>query len=358
MPDLTPHTARHDDSTSKQHAIDVAEKKERQKTHYEAVPAVEIKAGSSIIDGLFKSPIKGFSFKMVGGCAVRQTDPAKYTREVLEMSRKRAKYVRKRIRDGKERTDYGRFKNGAVSLVTTLPPWSIGVVSRIGPNELQDLMLRLAEVQASSVQRVSGRPTYGGGIHLDTAIPHTHSHIPKTDEKGNPYPKSDFLTAGPWLTGSARIERKFPGLLNKGKRDLMERALDKKRREKLVDIKAAEATDAALEAWIKERGLWREYERDCAEYVRRKGRAQREEPLKKLMQASLGHYHRTGVWPLAYSAMTHTMWRMVPRELRTAIVLAIRVAQVIKRPTPRNVIALGKLVGGLGEPAPITQPGR
>jgi hypothetical protein len=358
MSDLTPHTARHDDSTSRQHGIDVAGKKERNKTHYEAVPALEIKAGSSILDGVFKSPIKGFSFRMKGGSAMRVNDPAQYTRDALKMSRERARYLRIRIRDGKERRDWGRYKSGAVSLVTTLPPWAVGTVSRIGPHELADLMLAIAEAQSARIQEVSGRPTYGGGIHLDTAVPHTHSHIPKTDEKGNAYPKSDFLTGGPWLAGAVRIEKKFPGLLNPGKRELMERHLARKNQAKLVDLQANDAIDAALERWIRERGLWSHYQADCAEYVRRKGKAQREEPLKRLMQASLGHHHRTGVWPLAYSAMTMSMWRLVPRELRVPIMVAIRLAQVIRQPTPRRVIGLGKMVAGMLPSQPTTPPFR
>jgi len=158
------------------------------------------------------------------------------------------------------------------------------------------------------------------------------------DERGNPYPKANFLTAGPWLAGATRVERKFPGLLAPHKKALMDKHLAKKRRDKLVDTAANEAIDDALESWIRERGLWHEYESDCREYVRRKTKAQKEEPLKRLMQAALGHHSRTGIWPLAYSAMSLVMWRMLPRELRSAITLAIRVHQVIRK--PRKAIRL------------------
>ena len=278
----------------------------------------------------------------------------KYTKQALAMSRARARYVRIRIRDGKERRDYGQYKAGAVSLVTTLPPWAVATVGRIGPSEREDLMLRLAEAQARLIHGVSGRPMFGGGVHLDTAVPHWHSHIPKTDEQGNVYPKANFFTAGPWLTGTCRIERKFPGLLTQWKRDRMEANLKKTRRADLVDLAATEAIDAELENWIRERGLWHHYERDCAEYVAKKTKAQQEEPVKRITQAALGYHHRTGVWPLAWQTMSLTMWRLIPPEIRPVIMLSIRAVQVVRR--PKRAASLGKSMVELLREPQITPP--
>jgi hypothetical protein len=214
----------------------------------------------------------------------------------------------------------------------------------------------LAEAQARKIHEVSGRPMFGGGVHLDTAVPHWHSHIPKTSEAGELYPKGKFLTGGPWLTGAVRVERKFPGLLSEWKRKRMREHLERKRRENLVDLAATEAVDAELERWIRERGLWPEYERDCAEYVRKKTRAQNEEPVKRMVQAALGFHSKTGLWPLAYQAMSLTAWRMVPPELRAAVIVSIRLVQVIRTPTPNRIIGLGKSLARLAEPAPITLP--
>jgi hypothetical protein len=354
--DLTRHVALHDDATSDQHGIDVAGKKERLKTHYAPEPATVVRAGSSIIDGQFKSPVKGWSFRMKFGEARKAADAAEYTREVLRMSRDRAKFRRVRLRDGKERNDTGRFKAGAVSLVTTLPPWAVGVVSRISQHELEDLLLRLAEAQAQRIEETSGRPTFGGGCHLDTAIPHFHLHVPKTDADGNVYPKATFLTGGPWLTGAVRIDRKFPEILTATKRDMMQRNLARKRRENLIDVQTTEALDAALERWIRERGLWADYEADCREYVKRKDREQKREPVRRIVQASLGHYHRTGIWPMCYQAMSLTAWHLVPRELRLGIILSIRLVQVVRKPTVNNCLKIARLTARLAEPAPITLP--
>lgn len=355
MADLSKSIALHDDPNSKKHAADKKAAAERRKTHYEPEPAIDRRAGSGIVDGLFKSPSLGFSFRMKAGTA-RKTDGKKYTQDALEMSKQRAKYVRLRMRDGKERRDTGRFNHGAVSLITTLPPWCVQTVSRIGPLELEDLMLRLAEAQADRIERMSGRPTFGGGCHLDTAIPHFHSHIPKTDEKGNVYPKALFLTGGKWLAGADRVNRKFPNLLTPYKREMLEKALARKRRENMVDLAACEAIDDTLEAWIRDRGLWPHYERECKEYEKKKKTAQDQEPLQRIMQAALGHHARCGVWPLAYQAMTFSMWRMIPRELRIAVTMSIRAFQLIRNPSPRRLISMGKTLAGLAEPSPITLP--
>ncbi len=341
---LTLAVAGHDDSTSALHALHRARKAVRKGIDYEPVPALEREAGGGIIDGIFNSPTKGFTFKLRGGYARRVSDPAAYTREVVAMSETRARYVRIRIRDGQERRDYGRYKHGAVSLVTTLPPWAVRTVARIGPSELEDLMLRLAEAQSREVMKVSGRETYGGGVHLDTAVPHFHSHIPKTSADGKPHPKALFLTAGPWIVGAHRIEAKFPGLLTEKKRDLLNHHLDLKDRAHLIDLRCAEVIDRELEKWVRERGFWADYQADCDDYRRRKIKSQKEEPLRRILQAALGHHARSGVWPLAFGVMNLTAWRLIPRELRSPIMACIRVHQVIRQPSKMLKIGARMLI--------------
>ena len=236
---LTGSVAWHDDSTSATHAKHKREKALRSALHYEPVPAIERQAGGGIIEGLFKSPIKGFSFKLSGGSALRVADSAAYTREALEMSKSRARYVRVRIRDGSERREAGSYKHGAVSLVTTLPPWCVKTVSAIGPSEREHLLLYLVEAQAREIKMVSERDLFGGGAHLDTAVPHFHLHVPKTSAEGSPHPKSKFLTAGPWIVGAHRIEAKFPGLLTEKKRSQLARHLERKDQSNLIDVRCA-----------------------------------------------------------------------------------------------------------------------
>ena len=330
--DLSPHVAKHDDPTSAQHEIDKAQKKLRNETHYEASPAIEIKAGGGILDGVFKSPVAGFCFRMKAGSAEKAKDPAAYTREVTRASRERVRFKRIRERGGRKRTDYDRYKHGAVSLVTTVAPWAVPSLARIGRGELENLMLHLAEVVAAEVEEASGRPTFGGGVHLDTEVPHLHSHILKVSEDGWAYPKARFLTAGPWTVGAARIAEKFPGLLSENKEALLKANLARKRVENLIDLRCARRIDRELETWIRDRGLWAKYLKDCEDYRRKKARVQKEEGQRKLMQAALSYFSRERVWPLAAHLMKVSMMRMIPKEIRPAVIMAIRAKQIIRRP--------------------------
>jgi hypothetical protein len=47
----------------------------------------------------------------------------------------------------------------------------------------------------------------------------------------------------------------------------------------------------------------------------------------------VGHHARSGVWPIAYSAMSFAAWRMIPRELRGPIMICIRVSQIVRQPS-------------------------
>jgi hypothetical protein len=157
--------------------------------------------------------------------------------------------------------------------------------------------------------------------------------VPKTSADGSPHPKSLFLTAGPWIVGAHRIESKFPGLLLEKKREQLARHLARKDQSHLIDLRCAAVIDFELEVWIRERGLWAEYQAECEEYCRKKSKAQDEEPLRRLIQAAVGHHARSGVWPIAYSAMSFAAWRMIPRELRGPIMICIRVSQIVRQPS-------------------------
>jgi len=357
--DLTKHIADHDNPNSRQHEIDKAQKKVRQETHYEQAPAIEVKAGGGILDGIFKSPTKGFCFRVTKGEARRAKDDAAYTKEIIKASKARCRYKRLRVRDGKTRKDYGHYQHGAVSLITTAPPWAVPTLARIGKSELEDLMLHLAGQVSREVEEASGRESGGGGVHLDTEVPHLHHHIFKISKDGEAYPKSSFLTAGPWTCGAARINDKFPGLLSENKVKLLEANLARKRVENLIDLRCAKRVDRELEKWIKERGgLWEQYQKDCESYRKAKTRAQKEEGKKRLMQASLSHFAKTEVWPLAAHMMTAGMMRMVPKEIRPAVFLAIRAQQIIRRPVSTLVrIGISEMLKLGKEPAPLSQSG-
>lgn len=331
MRDLTPNIARHDDSTSVQHQIDKAGKKIRDRIEYKATPALAREAGSRLVEPCFNSPIKGYSFKILQGRA-GIVDGEKYTEEIIKISDDLARCKRIRIRNGKERVDYVQFKAGVSSLVTTVAPWHVKILERLNPEDRQQLLLHLVEVQTETIKRISDRPTYGGGIHLDTALPHFHLHVQKTDWDNTVYPKAKFLTAGPWTVGAYRINNKFPNLLSEQKKRMLESNLERKDTTHLVDLHVALELDEAMEAWIRKKGLLVKYEADCEEYERRKAKVQKDEKHHALMSAALERFVVDGIWPIAYRAMTLAMYRMIPKELRGAIMLAIRATQIVKRP--------------------------
>lgn len=337
--DLTPDVAHHDNAESDDHRRDKAEKKARELTEYTAGPALIRPAGSGIVDGFQHPGPAGITFRMdQDGKPQRQEDAAAYTRDAIKMAKERAHFCRLREREDGSRKEYGKYKTGAVSLLLTVAPWQVALVGRLRPEARDNLMLHLAGVQAARIKEVSGRETWGGAIHWDTAIPHCNLHIPKTapagldGKSGMAHPKAKFLTAGSWTTGADRITRKFPGLLPPHQESLLADNLARKDLAHLVDVQASRATDEALESWIKQAGLWAAYERDCREYERRKRKEMTAEKHRRLMQASLSHWHTAGIWPLAFSAMKLAMWRMLPKEIRGAVLLAIRAQQFIRRP--------------------------
>jgi hypothetical protein len=337
MQNLSKAVAHHDNPNSRKHARDVAEKKERDKVDWIPISKLGKEAVGKNIDGVSGIPRKGFCFWMRDGRAGRAKNDAEYTRAALKRSRELQKLPYTRTRNGKTTTDYLRRKHGIDSCVFTLSPWAQPTLQRIGASEREHLALHIAEVINKEVKRISGREMFGGGIHEDTDILHFHTHIQKTG------PKSLFKIAGPWTAGSFRIHKKFPDLLTPTKREMMEDNLAKKDFDHLVDVHVALKIDEEMEKWIKDRGLWNEYEKDCQAYLKKKTKSQREEKDTPLVKASLAHFVLAGIWPLAYRAMSLTMWRMIPKEIRKPVMLSIRTFQVIKSPVRGSLYLLHDL---------------
>lgn len=338
MQNLTKNVAQHDNPNSKKHARDIAEKRERDKIDWIPIAKLSKEAVGKSVDGVTQAPRAGFCFWMRDGRASRAKCDKEYTRAALARSRELRKLPYQRTRNGKVTTDYLRRKHGIDSVVFTVAPWAQDTIKRIGNSEREHLALHIAEVINKEVKRISGREMFGGGVHEDTGVLHFHTHIQKTG------PKSKFKIAGPWTCGSYRIAHKFPDLLTPTKREMMASNLAKKDFDHLVDIHVSLRIDKEVEAWIKERGLWKQYEEDCIAYVRRKKKSQKQEKDAPLIKASLAHFALGGIWPLAYRAMTLTMWRMIPAEIRKPVMLSIRTYQIIKSPVLGSMLLVKDFV--------------
>jgi hypothetical protein len=341
--DVTNHSANHDDATSHQHFLDKEAKKIRDAVDWKAVPAINREIGTKLSDGV-SAKVPGFSIQFIDG-QPKIVDGKEYTKGLLTMAKQRRKYVRKRERNDKTTYESGEFsKSGAVSLVITTPPWAQAAFNRLSDEEQVNLTLRIAKRISKAVYGVSGRPTWGMGVHWDTeAVRHFHVHVPKSAEPsetraGLVYDKKTFLTAGPFLVGCSRIEKRFPNLLSKQKKEMADRALGRKRKEHLVDVRATLEVDNEIEEYFLEKGgvFLREYENDCRRYCKRKKKSQEEEQYKPLMKASLESFNETGIWPIFYKFMKLCMWRMIPKSLRKPIQMSIRLFQLIKKDDDSN----------------------
>lgn len=337
MQNLTKNVAHHDNPNSAKHRRDIAEKRERDKIDWIPISKLSKEAVGKSVDGVSQSPRNGFCFWIRDGRASRSKCDKEYTREALRRSRELRKLPYQRTRNGKTTTDYLRRKHGIDSVVFTVSPWAQDTVRRIGNSERQELSLFLAEKINKEIKRISGREMFGGGVHEDTGVLHFHCHVQKTT------PKATFKVAGPWTCGSYRIAHKFPDLLTPTKREMMESNLSKKDFAHLVDIHVSLKIDEEIEIWIRERGLWKQYEEDCQAYVRRKTKSQKQEKDAPLIKASLAHFALGGIWPLAYRAMTLTMWRMIPAEIRKPVMLSIRTFQIIRSPVRGSLYLLHDL---------------
>ena len=299
----------------------------------------------------FDADSKGFMFSFGGrdenaASALRRAplpsalrvDPSEYRKRILREEKERRRFRRTISKNGKEVETWGQHKCGAVSLVVTVPPWSMSVINGLEDDERDALLLRVAHAAGTRMQKLSDRIPFGGGCHLDTDIAHYHFQVPKTSPSGENWAKSKFRTGGPWLVGADRVERQFPGLLSGKQKELMES--HKQRNGQMVDLEIAAAVDKHLEKEFGEMGLSKKYEEACREYVRRKKRAQETEQTRRLLRESLRFFVTEGVWPLAASAMRLTTWKMVPKEYRPLIVKSIRLTQFVAKPK-QAAVALG-----------------
>ena len=225
-------------------------------------------------------------------------------------------------------------------------------------NSLEDdvrdqLLMDTALAAAKRMKDVSGRLPWGAGCHQDTEIAHWHFQVPKTSPDGENWEKSKFKTGGPWLCGADRIDRKFPGLLSKKQKEVMDG--HKARKGLMVDLEIASAVDDFLGNRFKEMDLDNEYEQSCRDYVKRKKKAQEVERQRYLLKESMKYFTVEGIWPLSMSVMRFAMWRMLPQPYRKLVVASIRLTQFIESPSIRSVINLGakEMVNKLSE---IKQP--
>ncbi|MBE2180299.1 MAG: hypothetical protein IAE97_07490 [Chthoniobacterales bacterium] len=335
MRNLTQHAVDHDDPASKQHAKDKKEKRERGQTTWEPVPTLSAARGR-IVEGITPVPAVGFCFKMRRREACRAAGD-EYTSATKAMERTRRRGVRIRIREGKERRDTVRYRCGAQSLLATAPPWSWGLLKEMPASQRDHLMLCLAEKAAARIQEISGRETWGGGVHYDansndSFFPHLHLHIPKVSGDGTPYPKASFITTDDWTANTLRIEQHFPGLLSEGKVANARRNLEKKGDRPVIDLEIQRVMDRELETFFRQEGLCAKYEQAKKRYAGWKRKEEEQEPQRRLIKAGLSYHHRTGLWPLAYRAMKLTAWRLIPRELRAGIMISIRATQIVEQP--------------------------
>lgn len=362
MRDLTPRVAEHNDPSSTQHGIDKSEAARRRQTKWKPAgwdpsPAVVRRAGNRVVEGVFKSPTKGFCFLMhpAGPRIVPGPD---YVSAASSRSKALRRYKRERVRDGHKRMDTGRYKSGLASIITTLPPWSMRTLEKVSESKLEFLLLALAEEQAKLGKEISGRSMFSGAVHQDTAVLHFHTDWEKVDPVTKfAHPKSNFLSAGPWLVGADRINRTFPGLLSPWEEKRLGEHLKRKDEQHLIDVQLSRRMDQVLEEWIRFEGLEREFEKEKREYREKKKKEQKARTEEKWIEAALDDFVKNGIWRLAYQTMTLAAWRMVPPELRRPIQLIIRATQVIRRPNPANMIGLGVSLVKLSQ-MDMAQPAR
>lgn len=362
----------HDDPNSRRHFKDKTEKSARDAVEYIPVPS-PLRAGGKELTGVdFDADSKGFMFSFGGRDdnaaaalgvsplpAAGRVDARNYRARILNEEKERRRFRRTITKNGKEIETWGSHKCGAVSLVVTVPPWSMSLINSLEDDQRDALLLRVAHAAGTRMQEVSDRVPWGGGCHLDTDIAHFHFQIPKTSPAGENWTKSKFKTGGPWLVGADRVDRRFPGLLSSKQKELMES--HKKRKGQTVDLEIAATVDKHLESEFHRLGLEKDYEDACRDYVRRKKRAQDTERQRSLLRESLRYFGVKGVWPLAAGAMELVMWRLIPREHRKLVMTSIRLTQMVAAPIARTVVKtaareLVKKLAELREPV-MTDPG-
>ena len=349
MLQLSRHTLLHDDPNSSRHFRDKLQKSQRDSLQFVPVESPIKPSGQDLTGIDFDAESAGFmlrfgSPKMNSSAAqgnvplppAEQVDPAEYRKWILQEERQRRRFKRTITRNGKTIETWGKHQSGGVSLVVTVPPWTMNVINLLEDDVRDNLLLQTAHVAAERLQEISGRTAWGAGCHTDTDVAHFHLQIPKTSPTGDNWPKSKFRTGGPWLTGANRVEMKFPGLLSKQQQDLLKDHTARKGT--LVDLEMASAVDEFLESSFQQMGLQQEYELSCGEYVARKKKAQSTERDRLMLAEALKFFRFQGIWPLATSVMKLAIWRMLPKEIRPIVMQSIRLTQMIAAPIERTIV--------------------
>lgn len=329
MRQLSKYAIKHDDPTSLQHAKDKAEKAKRDQIAFEPVPAL---SGWGYNIKAREDQKTGFCFKMECGKVV-EMEGKDYESYASKMEKERRKYRRIRIRDGKERMDFGMHKCGASSILLTLPPPAWAVLGRQNQIMQKLIMQGLAEKAVVRIKEISGRPAFGGGIHFDGSRgnfqPHLHLHIPKTSATGENYEKSRFIFCDSWTASTARLDRLFFDLLTDTQRRHLKANVAKKGGKQIINIEAEKAIDEELERIFEREGLGRQYQEEIEKYRSWRKKEIGKQPTRKLVKAALQCFAAGGVWPLAYAAMDLALWRLIPRQSHKQIMASIRATQTV-----------------------------
>ena len=372
MRNLSREAFDHDDPNHGRHGRDKQAKKARDAVDFVPIPS-PIRIGGKELTGIdFDPDSAGFMFQF--GNAAENTEAALgkspiplpqrvdskvYRKRILSEEKTRRRFRRVVARNGQDASAWGYHKCGGLSLVVTVPPWSMTLVNQMEDDIRDKFLLEVAHAASEKMKEVSGRVPWGGGLHLDTGIAHIHFQIPKTNPEGVNWEKAKFKTGGPWLVGADRIDRKFPDLLSKKQREIMQG--HKTRKGQLVDLEIASAVDDFMEKRFRQMGLEKDYEESCRDYVVRKKKAQDTERDRHFLRESFRYFAVGGVWPLAASIMRFAMWRLIPKDYRKLVMTSMRMTQIIESPLTKSAFKFAtkeiiKKLTDLPEPV-MTGPG-
>lgn len=353
---VTRAVALHDDPNSRQHAIDAAAKKQRDKTTWEPRPAEK---HDRIVVEHFAYPTKGYCFQLSAAGSARVVDGPTYTDHVTALSDQLKHYKRYRSRDGKKRLDYNDHPNGGVwSHMQSIAPWMVPSVSRIGKSEQEDLFLRIAEACDKKLKANDAGELEGGGVHLDVdSHPHFSLHIRRTRRNGFGFGKKNFYFSR-WNAPAYRVNTAFPGLLDDYKVAMMEENFAKVaskgvKLSQYIDIELDKTVDETIEAWIKERGpsAWNQYQQDRNRYCEIKQAAEKRERSKTITKGDLdafGLFLQDGKWRLSRFAIRKFV-RLLPPNLQRSALVAIRAA---RNPLDIDPVQTMKAIDQLSKPIP------
>lgn len=353
---VTRSVAYHNDPSSKQHAKDKAEALERRKLgfsktlSFEVFPEIFKGPGNGLVQGLFKTPSKGFCLlRDPKTRKLRRVEGAEYSRASYAESRrlKACRYFRKDRPDSKKGQIRYWPKGGLSSIVTTLPPWAMRMLERVPPSLLDTWLEELAVKQAILAESISGRPLFSGAIHKDTACLHWHLEFPATKEPtaeqegiGEGYDKETFLHASDWLLGVDRIERAFPGLQHEEDLIKLRERLGERRVEHTINLQLTHLIDQEAASFIKEIGLeavWREEKKN---YRKAKARDLRTRVAQGQVKRDLREYSKTKIWPRSLEAMGWDYFSAMPKPLRKLVWDLKAIERIHRRPI-RALRALG-----------------